>query len=151
MNLKELIGSGEKITLFILPFLVAGLGLNAFRPEWFSVGGPQLDLTILSIIMLSIGIVIWLWSALLILTKTSKNKLITTGPYALVKHPLYINFSFLVLPWFGFLCNSWLGIVIGCLMYAGSRKYSPEEEKKLAEKFGSKWEEYKSKVLLPWL
>jgi protein-S-isoprenylcysteine O-methyltransferase Ste14 len=52
--------------------------------------------------MLLSGVTIWIWSAVLILTKVPQKKLITYGPYAFVKHPLYTGVAFLVLPWVGF-------------------------------------------------
>ena len=44
MKLKILVGSGRKIGLFTLPFLVAGVILNLIWPAFFKVGGPSLAL-----------------------------------------------------------------------------------------------------------
>jgi hypothetical protein len=49
--------------------------------------------------------------------------LIKTGPYAIVKHPLYV----------------------------GSGIYSPEEEKLLSGIFGVEWENYSKKDKFPWI
>src|SRR5512133_358869 len=87
MKLKILVGSGRKIGLFTLPFLIAGLTLNLIFPDFFSVGGPSTFLTLVSIIMLIPGIIVWFWSVYLILTKIPKKELITNGPYSIVKHP----------------------------------------------------------------
>ncbi len=151
MKLKDLVGSGDKLGLFTLPFIIIGLGLNILFPSWFSVGGPPIFLQIISVIILIPGVVIWLWSVYLILTVVPKKKLITYGPYVLVKHPLYVGVALLVIPWVGFLCNSWIGVVIGGALYIASRMYAPEEEKLLAKAFGGFWEEYSAKVLMPWL
>jgi protein-S-isoprenylcysteine O-methyltransferase Ste14 len=43
------------------------------------------------------------------------------------------------------------GAAIGVVLYIGSRRYSPLEEKALATEFGAAWDEYCKKVLLPWL
>jgi protein-S-isoprenylcysteine O-methyltransferase Ste14 len=64
---------------------------------------------------------------------------------------LYTGVAFLVLPWVGFLFNTWLGAVIGILLYIGSRLFSPEEEEHLARTFGPSWDEYRKKVKIPWL
>lgn len=151
MNLKNLIGSGDRIMLLTLPFLIIGLILNIVFPSWFSVGGPGAALRVLSFVILIPGVVIWLWSVALVLIKVSQGRLITRGPYALVKHPLYTSVALLVLPWVGFLLNSWLGALVGLVLYLASRRYSPAEEEALAESFGSEWEAYRKKVLLPWL
>ena len=133
MKLKILVGSGRKIGLFTLPFLTAGIILNVLYPHFFEVNGPSETLTRLSIVVLIPGIIIWIWSVVLILTKIPRKELITTGPYSLVKHPLYTGVALLVLPWIGFLCNTWLGLIIGIIVYTGSRIYSGEEEKILAK------------------
>lgn len=150
MNIKKLAGSGDKIGLLTLPFLVIGLILNITLPAIFYVKLSPLLKTI-SIIILIPGVIIWVWTAALILIQVPRNKLITSGPFALVKHPLYVNMALLVAPWVGFLLHSWLGLLIGAVVYVGSRLYSPLEEAALAKTFGAAWDEYCKKVKLPWL
>jgi protein-S-isoprenylcysteine O-methyltransferase Ste14 len=151
VSLRALVGSGDRIGLLTLPFLAIGLVLNVLSPSSFSVGGPSTALGVLSAIILIPGIANWIWSAVLILTRVPKRKLITDGPYSLVKHPLYTGMALLVLPWAGFLLNTWLGVLIGIVVYVGSRVSSPEEERTLAKTFGAGWDEYCSRVKMPWL
>ena len=151
MKWKALVGSGEKIGRFTLPILIVGLILNVLDPALFSVGGPSNVLKAISIIVLIPGIAVWLWSVGLILTRVPQGKLITDGPYAVVKHPLYTDVPLLVLPWLGFLFNTWLGLLVGLVMYAGARIFSTEEEKSLSVTFGSAWDEYCHRVHVPWL
>jgi len=150
MKLKSLVGSGDKIGLFVFPFLAAGLTLNILFPSLFNVGGPSTLFMVISAIILIPGMTIWIWSVVLILIKVPRNELITTGPYSLVKHPLYAGVAVLVLPWIGFLLDSWLGAVIGIVLYTGSRLFAHEEEKTLSETFGAAWDEYCKKLKLPW-
>jgi len=149
MTLKSLVGSGDKIILLTLPFVIVGVILNVLRPSLFDVGGPPLFLKVISVILLIPGVTIWIWSVVLVLTKVPKKQLITTGPYALVKHPIYVGVSLLVLPWAGFLLNTWLGALLGIVMYIGSRIFSPEEEALLSKTFGPAWEAYSRKVKMP--
>lgn len=151
MKLKILVGSGRKIGIFTLPWLVAGIILNILFPQFFQVGGPSDTLRWISVAVLVPGVIIWIWSVVLILVKVPRHELITTGPYALVLHPLYTGVALLVLPWIGFLLNTWLGLAVGLILYLGSRLFAPEEEKILAKIFGDSWEQYRKKVLLPWL
>lgn len=151
MQLSALVGSGDRIGLVTLPFLVAGLALNLLYPAFFGVGGPAALLKAVSIPIAAIGVVIWAWSAVLILVDVPKKRLITSGPYALAKHPLYTAVALLVIPFAGFLLDSWLGVVIGLVVYLAARKYAPEEEKALAKTFGPAWVDYEKKVKMPWL
>jgi protein-S-isoprenylcysteine O-methyltransferase Ste14 len=151
VTLTDLVGSGDKIGLLTLPFLAVGLALNIAYPSVFAVGGPPTALRLLSIAVLVPGLVVWGWSVALILTKVPRGQLITSGPYALVKHPLYTGVALLVLPWAGFLFNTWLGAVLGAVVYLGSRRFSPHEEADLAKAFGAAWHDYRRRVRFPWL
>jgi protein-S-isoprenylcysteine O-methyltransferase Ste14 len=151
MNLKTLVGSGDRIMLLTAPFLIIGLVLNILRPALFSVGGPPMVLTVLSVIILIPGIIIWIWSVVLILTKVPRKELITSGPYSLVKHPLYSGVALLVLPWIGFLFNTWLGVLVGIVLYVASRVFEGEEERTLAAAFGAAWDQYVKSAKIPWL
>jgi protein-S-isoprenylcysteine O-methyltransferase Ste14 len=86
-----------------------------------------------------------------ILTNVPEGELITSGPFAVVKHPLYTAVAMLILPWIGFLFNTWLGVVIGVVLYVGTMIFTPEEEAALARAFGARWDAYRGKVLVPWL
>ncbi len=151
MKIKLLIGSGRKIGIFFFPFLLVGVTLNIVYPDFFAIGGPPFSLFWISIFIMIIGIANWLWTVVLLLTKVPRKELISTGPYALVKHPLYVGMAFLVIPWIGFLLNTWIGVCLGLAMYVGSKLYSPEEEKILFSIFGKEWDDYCQKVLLPWV
>ena len=80
-----------------------------------------------------------------------RGELITSGPYALVKHPLYTGVALLVLPAIGFLLNTRLGAAIGIIMYRASRRFSPDEEADLANAFGTTWESYCQTVKIAWI
>jgi protein-S-isoprenylcysteine O-methyltransferase Ste14 len=151
LRLGALIGSGDRIGAFVLPFMLAGAGLNIVFPEAFSVGGPPPWLQAVAAFVLAVGVVVWAWSVLLILTKVRAGDLVTTGPYSLVKHPLYTSVALLVLPWLGFLLDTWLGALIGIALYVASRLFAPAEEAELADRFGPEWDAYCHRVKVPWL
>jgi protein-S-isoprenylcysteine O-methyltransferase Ste14 len=151
MKLKALVGSGDRITWFTLPFVVVGLALDFLLPSLFTVGGPPSILRMFSFVVLAAGVVIWVWSVALILAKVPRHELITTGPYTAVKHPLYTAVALFVLPSTGFLLDTWLGLAVGIVMYVGSRIYAPLEERTLSGTFGARWDDYCRKVMIPWL
>lgn len=151
VGLARLVGVGDRIGLVVGPVLLIGLVANVARPSTFSVGGPPDLLRIASVALLVPGLVVWLWSAALILLRVPRDELITSGPFRIVRHPLYTGVALLVLPWAGFLLNSWLGLLVGLVLYGASRWFSPREEAELAARFGPAWERYATSVLLPWL
>ena len=90
-----------------------------------------------SIAVLIAGLAIWIWSVILILANVPSGRLITSGPYAWVKHPLYTAVA-LPVPWVGFLLKTWqvpVGVV--CTSGRGSsrrlkRPNCPEPLRELA-------------------
>ena len=144
-------GSGRKIGAFSLPFFVIGITINYFYPQIFRIDGSSGPLFWISILFLLLGVINWAWSVILILIKVPRKELITTGPFSLVKHPLYVGFVFLIIPWAGFLLNSWLGIVLGLVLYIAIRIFAPKEEQILSKFFGKDWDDYTKKVILPWI
>ena len=151
MNIRALVGSGDRIGLVTLPFLIVGVVLNIAFPSLFTVGGPPRWLGVLSVLVLLVGVVNWAWCVYLLLTKVPRRELITNGPYAVVKHPLYTGAALLVLPWLGFLLNTWLGAAIGIVLYVASRMFAPAEAVEMAQTFGVAWNAYTTEVKLPWL
>ena len=151
MNLKELVGSGDRIGLFVSPVVVVGVVLNLANPSAFQVGGPPAWLAVLAIGVLTVGVVIWIWSVILILANVPSGRLITSGPYAWMTHPLYTAVALLVLPWVGFLLDTWLGAVVGVALYVGSRIFAKAEEAELSRTFGETWRAYRRNVKLHWL
>jgi protein-S-isoprenylcysteine O-methyltransferase Ste14 len=151
VSVKALVGSGHKIAIFTVPFVVVGVILNLAYPALFDVGGPSTALRAVSVVVLAAGVAIWAWSVFLILTRVPHGELITSGPYSVVRHPLYTAVALLVLPWVGFLFDTWLGALIGVAMYAGSRIFAPEEEAALSKTFGHAWDDYCRTVRFPWL
>lgn len=106
--------------------MIIGLILNIIIPSLFSVGGPSIVLKMISIIILIPGVIVWIWSVVLILTKIPRKELISNGSYSLIKHPLYTGVALLMLPWIGYLLNTWLGVLIGIIVYkngGGAQSY----------------------------
>ena len=150
-GLARLVGSGDRIGLLMAPFLIVGVLLNLRYPSFFAVGGPPTALSVASVIVLVPGLVAWIWSVVFILRHVPRDELITNGPYAVVKHPLYTSVALLVLPWAGFLLDTWLGLALGLVLYAGSRLFAPAEEEALSRAFPEQWEAYCARVAAPWL
>lgn len=150
-SLKSLVGSGDRIALFTLPFALVPLALWAMDSSRFAIGGRSEVVVAIALVVLAVGVLAWAWSVMLILAKVPRGELITGGPFAVVKHPLYTSVGLLVLPSAGILLGTWLGVIIGVALYVGARLFAPAEEHELRSTFGARWEAYEQRVLLPWL
>ncbi len=148
--IKTLVGAGDRIMAFTLPLAVVVIILNILYPQFFQLNGGGSGM-IIGWILLIVGVPIWLASVVLVMLYVPRNKLITRGPFALIRHPLYTSVALLVLPGLGFLLDTWSGMLIGLILYIFSRIFSVREEEKLDDVFAGEYQLYRSKVLLPWL
>jgi protein-S-isoprenylcysteine O-methyltransferase Ste14 len=79
------------------------------------------------------------WSAQLQLKKG--HHLVTTGPYAFVRHPLYLG----MIGWavsVSLLTANWLFVALCALSIVGVMKRVPKEERMMIEAFGDEYTEY---------
>jgi protein-S-isoprenylcysteine O-methyltransferase Ste14 len=150
MKIQALVGVGDRIMYFTLPFAALGLAANVQWPGAFRMGFGMTGTTI-GLALVATGVPIWLTSAIQILVFVPKGKLITTGPFALTLHPLYTSVALLVIPGCGLLYDSWLGFAVGLVLYISSRSFAPSEERELAARFPQAYAEYRKRVMLPWL
>lgn len=150
MQIKALVGAGDRILAVTLPFAVVGLAANIVWPSAFRMGFGTAGRNV-GIVLLAIGVPLWLSSVVQILALVPKGKLITSGPFALMLHPLYTSVALLVIPGCGLLFDSWLGFAVGIVLYVCARRFAPSEERDLAAKFPRDYPAYRKRVILPWL
>jgi protein-S-isoprenylcysteine O-methyltransferase Ste14 len=70
-----------------------------------------------------------------------EHKLVTSGPYRWVRHPLY-TFGSSMFVAFGMMADNWFIAVLGLLAFIGMAIRAPKEEANLIEKFGDEYREY---------
>jgi protein-S-isoprenylcysteine O-methyltransferase Ste14 len=150
MKIRTLTGAGDLIMGATLPFAVVGIILNALYPEMFRTNMGLMGI-ILGSIFLIVGVPIWLTSVFQILVHVPRGELITTGAFVIVTHPLYSSVAWLVIPGIGFVLDTWIGFVIGIVLYVFARLFSVKEERKLEEAFPTEYRAYRATVVLPWL
>ena len=90
--------------------------------------------------------VYWLFSSIGSgITPTSatrkEHKLVTSGPYRWVRHPLYTVGSSMFIA-FGMMADNWFIALLGVLAFIGMAIRTPKEEANLIEKFGDEYREY---------
>ena len=150
MNIKSLIGSGDKIMGITLPFAIIGIVLNVFYPQWFKI---NIDTTgiIIGIALLVIGVPIWLTAVYQMVKYVPQNMLITKCAFKIMLHPIYTTVALLVIPGVSFLFDTWVGFAIGIILYGISRIFRGQEEQKLEDIFMEEYKAYRSEVVIKWL
>ncbi len=120
------------------------------NPEWMAwskIGLPEW------VRWLGVGIgvlcvlgIYWLFSSIGSgITPTSatrkEHKLVTSGPYRWVRHPLYTVGSSMFVA-FGMMADNWFIALLGILVFIAMAMRTPKEEANLIEKFGDEYREY---------
>ena len=108
-------------------------------PEWVRWLGVVLG------ILCTFGIY-WLFSSIGSgITPTSatrkEHKLVTSGPYRWVRHPLY-TFGSAMFVAFGLMADNWFIALLGILAFLAMASRTPKEEANLIEKFGDEYRDY---------
>ena len=75
-----------------------------------------------------------------------QNQLCTTGPYRLVRHPMYAGVLFLLFPGIALMLNSWILLLWPVLVYPVWSVLVPKEEKIMTEIFGEEYRSYAART-----
>lgn len=78
------------------------------------------------------------------------DKLTTSGPYALVRNPLYLGTALILLGALVMMKALWAGIIFFALIAAAYTRTIRNEEKMLTDKFGAAYRDYRARVPAMW-
>jgi protein-S-isoprenylcysteine O-methyltransferase Ste14 len=112
-------------------------------PEWVRWLGVVFGI-------LCVLLIYWLFSSIGSgITPTSatrkEHKLVTSGPYRWVRHPLYTVGSSMFVA-FGMMADNWFIAALGILAFIAMAVRTPKEEANLIEKFGDEYREYMNRT-----
>ena len=150
MNIKILVGAGDKIMGLTLPFAIGGIILNILYPQWFCINTGKIG-SFLGLLFLCVGIPFWFISVVQMLNFVPQKKLITKGPFLVVLHPIYTSVALLIIPGITIILDTWVGFGIGTILYIISRIFRVQEDKELNNTFKEEYQTYRSSILIPWL
>ena len=121
--------------------------INPAWMAWAKIGLPELVRWLgVALGILCVFGIYWLFSSIGSgITPTSatrkEHKLVTSGPYRWVRHPLYTVGSSMFIA-FGMMADNWFIALLGILAFVAMAIRTPKEEANLIEKFGDEYREY---------
>ena len=132
--------------LWILIHLILLIVIIFFRNQFDS----NIIYIYIGILLIVVGLVIWVLARKdmgKITVKIIPTKLVTTGIYSKIRHPLYLGVK-LVFLGLALLLRSIIGIVLVVVVLIPLHIYrAKKEEQELIKKFGKKYLDYKKKTL----
>ena len=97
-------------------------------------------------IWLGLGIIFWIYSAIIFLKYFPAGKLITQGPFALCRNPIYSSLIVFIIPSLAFIFHSGLVFSIALVLYIGFKISIHGESRVLRRTFEEEYENYEKAV-----
>lgn len=139
-------GVSPKMMILLIPFIILFASLHfIFYPAFLLPINP-IWMVVIGLVLISIGTPIYLSSVKTIKKAYFSSKLVTTGIYGHMRHPLYASFTLFIFPGIVCLFNSWILFMIPISYYLIFKLYIKEEEEYCLEKFGELYKIYKEHV-----
>jgi len=142
-----LFGCGPKLALLCLPYVILSLIVMYKYPEFFDLGFLDFALAkVLGFIWLGLGIIFWTYSAIFFLKFFKPGNLITKGPFALCRNPIYSSIIVFIIPSLALIFHSGLTFSISLVLYIGFKISIHGETSVLRKIFGEEYEIYEKSV-----
>jgi protein-S-isoprenylcysteine O-methyltransferase Ste14 len=130
------------LMIFLLMYFLGAGWIDTFSfplPAWLRWTGFGLGV---------VSLIFWTWTQVALDTQwsaqlqlTGGHHIVTTGPYARIRHPLYSG----MIGWcaaLSLLTANWIFVVVALLSIAGVLKRVPKEEQMMIEAFGNEYRAY---------
>jgi protein-S-isoprenylcysteine O-methyltransferase Ste14 len=140
-------GIGPKLALMSLPYIILSLIVMIRFPGFADLKFLDTQLIrIAGFIWLGTGLIYWTTSAVYFLKHLKEGKLITSGPFALCRNPIYSSMIVFVIPSIGVIFHSGLILSIAVVLYIGFRISIHGETTLLRRLFGEEYDIYEKSV-----
>jgi protein-S-isoprenylcysteine O-methyltransferase Ste14 len=142
-----LFGCGPKLALLSLPYVILSLIVMFKYPDFFDL--RFLDFTFVKFagfLWFGLGIIFWIYSAIYFLKYFKPGNLITKGPFALCRNPIYSSIIVFIIPSLALIFHSGLIFSIALVLYLGFTISIHGETNVLRRIFGEEYEIYEKSV-----
>ena len=131
-------------------FAVAALAATFRWPGLFELNVLPGALLVAGIVLASAGIAMMFAGGRAVMRAYSSDRLVTTGIFAMVRHPIYAAWIVLIFPGAALLARSWPMLFAPFLAYAVFRALIHREEDYLERRFGQEYLDYRRRVNMVW-
>ncbi len=140
-------GIGKKIEYIGVPLLITCIALKIFIPGTFEYStGSIIPLVIAGAVLLVTGVFLHLYSAFRMLKAFKEKRLLTSGPFAFCRNPMYSTLFFMIIPGLSFIINTWLLLPIIPVLLIVFYININEEEDYLQNEFREDYSAYKKRA-----
>jgi protein-S-isoprenylcysteine O-methyltransferase Ste14 len=97
-------------------------------------------------VLIAIGVLMWLAGAATVMRAYNRDELVTSGVYAVVRHPMYAAWIVLILPGLTLLTTAWPLLLAPIVGYTVFKMSIYREDEYLAKRFGRSYLDYRGRV-----
>lgn len=146
-NTMTLFGCGPKLALLCLPYIILSVIIMIKYPEFFDLRFLDLiPFKVLGIVWFGLGLIFWVYSAVYFLKHFHPGKLITSGPFALCRNPIYSSIIVFIIPSLSIIFHSGLTLSIAIVLYIGFKISIHGETNMLRKIFVDEYNVYEKSV-----
>ncbi len=127
-------GIEPEVFALSFPYMLLAFYLN-------SVYGWNLRLPFAGLVLLSARLILWIACYSQVSRAYSRGRLVKSGCYSKVRHPIYSTWGFLVIPGFSLFIGGFM-LLLPLVYWLAMLMFINDEEKALEERFGDEWREY---------
>lgn len=96
--------------------------------------------------LLLAGVALWAAGLVAVHRAYNSDRLVTSGAFALVRHPVYAAWITLMLPGIALLTRSWPALLVPVVIYVVFKRLIRTEDEYLTQRFGQAYLDYRSSV-----
>lgn len=142
-----LFGCGPKMAILCLPYLILSSIVMYRYPDFGDLRFISSSFfRIFGLIWLAAGIIFWAYSAVFFLKNFKPGTLLTKGPFALCRNPIYSSIIVFIIPSLGLIFHSGLVLSISLVLYLAFFLSIHGEANVLRRTFGEEYEIYEKSV-----
>jgi protein-S-isoprenylcysteine O-methyltransferase Ste14 len=140
-------GVGPRIVALALPYgIVAGIATRIWPHVCRLRFIPGIVLITLAVVFLTAGLTMLLIAVISMNRAYNSDRLVTSGIFAVVRHPIYSAWIVLILPGLALLSRSWPLLLMPVVAYAVFKLTIHREDEYLQQRFGQAYLDYRSRV-----
>lgn len=140
-------GVGPTFGMVTAAYMLVVAGLTCRFPGLFEIRQVSRLLLWCAAIALGVsGLAIYVWSLMLLNRALKTGRLITVGPYAVVRHPVYAAWILLILPSIALALASWPLLAAPVVAYVSFKALITREDRVLDNAFGDEYRNYRKDV-----
>ena len=139
-------GVGPKTFLSSMLYTLAARAVTSAWPDVFRLRWLPDVVVTAGVVLTAAGLVMWIVGGVTVMRAYNRDQLVTSGVFALVRHPIYAAWITLIFPGLALLTRSWPMFITPWIAYAIFRRLIHREDEYLEQRFGQAYRDYRRRV-----